>query len=129
MMPPGEVEKAKLVLLVDDDDDIREVAAMALELVNGFRIVTATNGREAVEQAKRHQPDGIVLDVMMPGMDGLQTVASLRGFSETADIPVVLLTARVDGDEPPGTVKGVIRKPFDPMRLGAEVSRLFGWTP
>ena len=127
-MSPLPDAEPRLLLLVDDDDDIRAVAAAALELVSGFRIVTASNGLDAVAQAKQHHPDGIVLDVMMPGMDGLQTVESLKSDSETAGIPVILLTARVDGDEPPGTVAGVIRKPFDPMRLGDEVSRLFGWT-
>ncbi|MFT4294929.1 MAG: response regulator [Micropruina sp.] len=118
---------SKLVLLVDDDDDIREVAAAALELVNGFRVVTAANGLDAVEQAATHRPDGIVLDVMMPGIDGLQTVQKLKAESATAGIPVILLTARVDGDQP-DTVAGVIAKPFDPMGLGAEVSRLLGWS-
>lgn len=120
--------ESKLVLLVDDDDDIREVAAMALELVSGFRIVTATNGRDALVQAKEHQPDGIVLDVMMPGMDGFETVQRLDADPATADIPVVLLTARVDGEPPTdAAVVGVIRKPFDPMGLGAQLAQLFGW--
>ena len=124
-MPAG--AEAKLLLLVDDDDDIRDVAAAALELVNGFRIVTATNGLDALRQAKEHRPDGIVLDVMMPGMDGLETVRRLRADPATADIPVILLTARVDGEKPTDAVAGVIRKPFDPMGLGAEISRLLGW--
>jgi len=117
----------KLLLIVDDDDDIREVAAAALELVDGFRIVTATGGLAAVQQAKEHRPDAILLDVMMPGMDGLETVARLKAETRTAHIPVILLTARVDGETPADTVAGVIAKPFDPMRLGTEVSRLLGW--
>lgn len=125
-MPTPADPRPRLLLLVDDDDDIREVAAMSLELVNGFRIVTATHGLDAVRQAQEHRPDGILLDVMMPGMDGLETVERLSADSVTAQIPVVLLTARVDGDQP-AAVAGVIRKPFDPMRLGAEVSRLLGW--
>ena len=125
-MPAG--AEAKLLLLVDDDDDIRDVAAAALELVNGFRIVTASNGLDALRQAKEHRPDGIVLDVMMPGMDGLETVARLGADPATADIPVILLTARVDGEKPTEAVAGVIRKPFDPMGLGNRISELFGWT-
>ncbi len=124
-MPAG--AEAKLLLLVDDDDDIRDVAAAALELVNGFRIVTATNGLDALRQAKEHRPDGIVLDVMMPGMDGLETVRRLRADPATADIPVILLTARVDGEKPTDAVAGVIRKPFDPMGLGNRICQLFGW--
>lgn len=119
--------RAKLVLLVDDDDDIREVAAAALELVSGFRIVTASNGPDALRVAKEQQPDGIVLDVMMPGMDGLETAERLGAEPATAAIPVILLTARVDAAERSDAVAGLIRKPFDPMRLGNEISRLFGW--
>lgn len=125
-MPAADTEP-KLLLLVDDDDDIRDVAAAALELVNGFRIVTATNGLDALRQALEHRPDGIVLDVMMPGMDGLETVERLDADPATADIPVILLTARVDGEKPTDAVAGVIRKPFDPMRLGSQISQLFGW--
>ena len=124
-MPAG--AEAKLLLLVDDDDDIRDVAAAALELVNGFRIVTASNGLDALRQAKEHRPDGIVLDVMMPGMDGLETVERLHADQATADIPVILLTARVDGEKPTDAVAGVIRKPFDPMGLGNRICQLFDW--
>lgn len=126
-MPTPPHGEPRLLLLVDDDDDIREVAATALELVDGFRIVTARSGLAAVQQAQEHCPDAILLDVMMPGMDGLETVARLRASDRTAHIPVILLTARVDGDTPDGTIAGVIAKPFDPMRLGAEVCRLLGW--
>lgn len=117
----------RLLLLVDDDDDIREVAAAALELVDGFRIVTASNGLAAVEKAHELSPDAILLDVMMPGLDGLETVVRLKDSKETAGIPVILLTAKVDGDAPHGSVAGVIPKPFDPMSLGSEVRRLLGW--
>ncbi len=117
----------RLVLLVDDDDDIRQVAAAALELVDGFRVITANGGRAGVSQAQLHHPDGILMDVMMPGMDGLETAELLKGDPATADIPVILLTARVDGDEPEENVAGVIAKPFDPMTLGAQMRRLLGW--
>lgn len=126
-MPTSPRACSKLLLLVDDDDDIREVASTALELVDGFRIVTATNGRTALQKAVEHDPDGILLDVMMPVMDGLETVAELKADQRTAHIPVILLTARVDGEAPIDDVAGVIAKPFDPMLLGGEVSRLFGW--
>ena len=121
-------EHPKLVLLVDDDDDVREVTRASLELIDGFRVVTAANGREALRQAREHHPDGILLDMMMPGVDGLETLEWLRADAETAGIKVILLTARVDGTPPPDTIAGIIRKPFDPMRLGAEVRRLMGWT-
>ena len=117
----------KLLLLVDDDEDIREVAAAALELVDGFRIVTASSGLGAVQQANEHSPDAILLDVMMPGLGGLETVVRLKAAERTAKIPVILLTARVDGHTPDDTVVGVIAKPFDPMSLGTDVRRLLGW--
>lgn len=127
MAKPADPEP-RLLLLIDDDDDIREVAATALELVDGFRVVTANSGPAGVSQAQLHQPDGILMDVMMPGMDGLQTAQRLKADPATAKIPVILLTARVDGDEPEENVAGVIPKPFDPMTLGAEVRRLLGWS-
>lgn len=126
-MPTAPPARPKLVLLVDDDDDIREVASTALRLVDGFHIVTATNGHSAVEQAQQHRPDAILLDVMMPGIDGLETVSMLKATESTADIPVILLTARVDREAPIDNVDGLIAKPFDPMRLGTEVRRILGW--
>ncbi len=126
MAKPADPEP-RLLLLIDDDDDIREVAATALELVDGFRVVTANSGLVGVSQAKLHQPDGILMDVMMPGVDGLQTAERLKADPATTKIPVILLTARVDGDEPEENIAGVIPKPFDPMTLGAEVRRLLGW--
>lgn len=123
--PPPPVDK--LLLLVDDDDDIREVATTALELVDGFRILTAANGHGAVQSARDSRPDAIVLDVMMPGMDGLQTLARLRADEQTADIPVILLTARVDREETDHRVAGTIAKPFDPMRLGRDIRQILGW--
>lgn len=126
-MPTPDDAAPKLVLLVDDDEDILAVASAALELVNGFRTVTASSGLDALRKAAEHRPDGIVLDVMMPGMDGLQTVARLKADAAIAHIPVILLTAQVDGENPVDTVAGVIAKPFDPMGLGAEVCRILGW--
>lgn len=120
-------ERPKLVLLVDDDDDVREVTRASLELIDGFRVVTASNAREALRQAREHRPDGILLDMMMPGVDGLETLEWLGADPQTADIKVILLTARIDGTPSPDTIAGIIRKPFDPMRLGAEVRRLMGW--
>ena len=120
--------KPRLLLVVDDDDDIREVTQASLELVDGFRVLTASSGPDAVHQAREHHPDGILLDMMMPGVDGLATLERLQADPETAGIKVVLLTARVDGLQHSPMIAGLIRKPFDPMRLGAEVSRLMGWT-
>lgn len=119
------------VLVVDDDDDIREVAEVALSLVGGWDVITASDGREALGVAARERPDAILLDVMMPDMDGPTTIIHLQRDDRTRHIPVVLLTAKVQtrdhqewGALP---LAGVIAKPFDPMTLSAQVSRLLGW--
>jgi CheY-like chemotaxis protein len=119
------------VLVVDDDDSIRDVTMLALEAVGGFEVLTAVGGAEALVLARERHPDAVLLDVMMPGMDGPTTLRHLRSDPEIADIPVVLLTAkvRVGGgqvwDDLP--VQGVIPKPFDPMTLSLELARLLGW--
>ena len=116
------------VLVVDDDDSIREVATLALELVGGWRVSSADSGRLALAIARREQPDVLLLDVMMPGMDGLATLAAPREDPATAKIPAAFLTAKAaTGDEPEWQgldVIGVIAKPFDPMLLAARISGL-----
>ena len=116
------------VLVVDDDDSIREVATLALELVGGWRVSSAGSGALALVTARREQPDVILLDVMMPGMDGLATLAALRKDPATAATPVVLMTAKAaTGDEPEWQgldVIGVIAKPFDPMLLALRIRGL-----
>jgi CheY-like chemotaxis protein len=119
------------VLVVDDDDMLREVAKVALEMVGGWRVSAADSGREAQRIALAEHPDALLLDVMMPGMDGPSTVVALRQDPATRDIPVIFLTAKVGGGGHAQwdhlDVAGVIPKPFDPMTLPAEVARLLGW--
>jgi len=113
------------ILYVDDEDDIREVATLALELDSGLSVRTSASGTDALEIARRWQPDLILLDVMMPDMDGPTTLAKLRADPGTAGIPVVFITARTQA----GEIKylqslgalGVLAKPFDPMTLGHAV--------
>jgi CheY-like chemotaxis protein len=123
---------ARLILVVDDDEDIREVAQMSLEVVGGWRVTTAADGQQALDQARRDQPDAIVMDVMMPGMDGPTAAVALRADPATTGIPVVLLTASVQAAERAALaelpVAGVLGKPFDPMLLPAELSALLGWS-
>ena len=113
------------ILYVDDEDDIREVAAMALELDPDLEVRTCASGAEALAAAAEWQPALILLDVMMPGMDGPTTLGRLRERPETDDIPVVFITARTQAQEVEGFkalgAKGVIAKPFDPMTLAAQV--------
>jgi CheY-like chemotaxis protein len=120
------------ILIVDDEDDIREVAQMSLEMVAGWEVIPARSGDEGVRLAAEHRPDAILLDVMMPGMDGPDTARLLRERPETAAIPVILLTAKVQPADRRRLealgVAGVLAKPFDPMELANQVSALLGWT-
>ncbi len=119
------------VLVVDDDPLLREVAKASLEMVGGWQVLTAGSGREALEVARREQPDALLLDVMMPGQDGPSTLLELRADEQIQDIPVIFLTAKVGGDGRDEwknqASSGVIGKPFDPMTLSAEVAQLLGW--
>lgn len=119
------------ILVVDDDDLLREVASTALTLVAGWQVSTAQSGGQAQQLARRERPDAILLDVMMPEVDGPATVAALRADPATRDIPIIFLTAKMPpedlGEWEPLHLAGVIPKPFDPMTLAADISRLLGW--
>ena len=114
----------KKVLLVDDDPDLRLVGELALAEVGGWSVVIADSGFAALELAVSEQPDLIVLDVMMPELDGLGTLAKLRE-SAASEIPVIFMTARVQVHQIEEYVAagaiGVISKPFDPMTLPDEI--------
>ncbi len=113
------------ILYVDDEADIREVAQMALELDPGFEVRTCSSGAEGVEAARAWRPDLILLDVMMPVMDGPAVLQRLREAPETAGIPVVFITARTQAKEVDALrelgARGVLAKPFDPMALAEQV--------
>jgi CheY-like chemotaxis protein len=120
------------VLHVEDEPDIREVALMALELVGGMTVAQAGSGRDALAQAKTFAPDLILMDVMMPGMDGPSTLAELRKCPETASIPVIFMTAKVQSQEieryrAMGAMD-VIPKPFDPMTLPDQIREIWNRT-
>ena len=108
-------------MLVEDDPDIQAVACLALKSLGGLTVEVCGGGREALMVAPRFRPDLILLDVMMPGMDGPATLAELRRIPETAATPVVFLTAKVQAREVTGYRKlgcvDVIVKPFEPSRL------------
>ncbi len=119
------------ILIVDDEDDIREVAALSLEATAGWIVLTASSGAEGIVTAAREKPEAILMDVMMPGMDGPTTFKQLQGNAETASIPVVLLTAKVQGADQRRFaglgVAAVLFKPFDPLTLAAQISEVLGW--
>lgn len=122
---------SRCVLVVDDEDDIRTVVTVALRAVAKWEVLTASSGSEAIEIAARERPDAILLDVMMPSMDGPATVARLRENDATKQTPVILLTAKQQAGDRERferyDVAGIIAKPFDPMTLASEVSRILGW--
>lgn len=122
---------ARRILLVDDDESIREVAQLALELVGGWLVSTAKSGREGLAKARAELPDAVLLDVMMPDMDGPTAFAHMHADPTVRDVPVILLTAKVRrADQQQWAdldVAGVIAKPFDPMRLSDTVARILGW--
>ncbi len=119
----------RLVLVVDDDDDVREITCCALEAVGQCEVVDTDRGAKALELAASTKPHVILLDFMMPGMDGIETARALWDDERTRGIPVVLLTAKVQvldfWRDVPGVV-GVLIKPFDPFGLVAEIDRILG---
>lgn len=110
-----------MILLAEDDPDIQELALMALEDVGGLKFVAVDNGPAMLHEAERTVPDLIILDWMMPGLDGGQTLAALRARPATAKVPIIFMTAKARPDEIDRMLKlgaaDVITKPFDPMEL------------
>lgn len=122
----------KHILLIDDEDDIREIAQLSLEILGGWVVLLANSGREGIQQAQTHQPDAILLDVMMPELDGLATFQQLQANPVTQGIPVILLTAKVQSPDQRKFnelgVSGLITKPFEPLALAEQVAKILGWT-
>jgi two-component system alkaline phosphatase synthesis response regulator PhoP len=119
---------AKKILAVDDERHIVRLVQVNLER-QGYEVVTAFDGKEALEKVSSEQPDLIVLDVMMPYMDGFEVLQNLKRDPNTRDIPVIMLTAKAqDADVFRGWQSGVdcyLTKPFNPMELIAFVKRIF----
>jgi len=126
------VTAIRTVLLVDDDPDIRKIVEVALRAVAGWDVLLAASGPEAIALAEQHAPDVILLDVMMPSMDGPATLARLKQNPTTAGIDVVFMTAKVQKAEIERLeslgARGVIRKPFDPLLLSRDLRRCVGDT-
>ena len=122
------MDKRTRILLVDDEDDIRMIAEINLRDVGGFETMTAESGAEGIATAIAEQPNLILLDMMMPHMDGMQTLERLREDERTRGIPVIFMTAKAQRTELERYVAsgalGVITKPFDPMQLANEVRRI-----
>ena len=119
----------KRILYAEDEPDIQVVAKLALERVGGFEVLICGNGIETLEKVGDFAPELILLDVMMPGMDGPTTLQKLRADAATADLPVIFLTAKVQPSEvvqyqAMGALD-VIAKPFDPMALASQVRAIW----
>lgn len=119
------------ILIIDDEDDIRIIAQVALEAVAGWQTYTAASGKEGLEIAQAQFPDAILLDVMMPDMDGFETFRQLKMGDRTHTIPVILLTAKVQAtDQRRFSELGAaatIPKPFNPLTLPEQLAAILGW--
>jgi CheY-like chemotaxis protein len=117
---------SKQILVIDDEDDIRQLIQTCLEIMGGWKVLTATSGNQGLLLAQSCQPDAILLDVMMPDMDGLTTFQKLQANEITQHIPVILLTARGRANDQrlfnELGVKGIINKPFNPQKLAVQVA-------
>jgi len=115
------------ILIIDDEPDIRLIVRLSLQK-RGLTVIEASGGQEGVRLARRERPDAILLDVMMPNVDGPTTLAELRAAPESAAIPVVFLTAKAQRSEIERLrdlgATGVLTKPFDPMTLADEVLKI-----
>lgn len=116
------------ILIIDDEADIRLIAKASLSRIGGMEVIDADNGAEGVRRAAEEMPDAILLDVMMPLMDGPATLSALRGNAATAAIPVIFLTAKAMRSEIERLqalgAAGVLTKPFDPLTLPEQLRRI-----
>lgn len=117
-------------LVIDDEEDVRYVAQVSLGRIGKMKVLEASSGPEGIELAKSARPDFILLDMMMPGMDGAATFAALRADERTAAIPVVFLTAKAMATDVARVIdlgaKGVVLKPFNPMTLAEQIAAILG---
>lgn len=119
------------VLIIDDEEDIRDVAALALETAGDFEVRSANGGMAGIREAVTFQPDVILLDVMMPELDGPSTFRCLHQLGRTKAIPVIFLTAKLQANDRRKLAAlgaaGLIAKPFDPLHLADELAAITGW--
>jgi CheY-like chemotaxis protein len=122
---------SKKILLIDDEEYICQIVQTCLELFSNWKTETARSGEEGLTALATAKPDAIVLDMLMPSMDGFAVLKKLQADPELASIPIVLLTARVDLTEPQKVaqlgVKGAIAKPFHPTKLVSQISHILDW--
>ncbi len=121
---------SKRILLIDDEPSILAVARIGLKRA-GWLVLTANSGQEGIAKAETELPDAIVLDVMMPEMDGLATLKQLQDNPQVQHIPVIFLTAKAQQSDRrnfyASGIKGFITKPFDPTTLASQISGFLSW--
>jgi CheY-like chemotaxis protein len=121
----------KQVLIIDDETGIRKITQISLKAIAGWEVLEAASGLEGLAIAEAEQPDAILLDVMMPGMDGITTFQHLQSNLNTQAIPVILLTAKAQTSEQQEfvklPVKGLITKPFKAPDLVKQIRSLLNW--
>jgi two-component system, OmpR family, alkaline phosphatase synthesis response regulator PhoP len=127
-----ELMPTKRILIVDDEETIQTVVQFGIKMSAGWEVLTASSGSQGIHAAQTAQPDAILLDVVMPQMDGVATLKALRSCAETAHIPVILLTAQIQLEAQQQFrelgVSGVITKPFNSLHLPAQISRVLRWS-
>lgn len=121
----------KRILIIDNEQYIQEVTQICLETVAGWEVLTADSGKEGICTAEREQPDAILLDVMMPDMDGIATFEKLQQNKATQQIPVLLLTAKMQPSDRSRYlqmgIRAAIAKPFEPLDLANQITNALGW--
>ncbi len=121
----------KRILIIDDEEDIRDITQLGLEMSVGWQVLTVSSGQEGLAVAAAEQPDAILLDVMMPEMDGRVTFANLQANPQTQNIPVILVTAKIQASDQESFanlgIAGVLTKPFRPMILAEQICKILQW--
>ncbi|GBO56329.1 two-component response regulator [Pseudanabaena sp. lw0831] len=122
---------SKTILLIDDEEYICQIVQTCVEIFSDWQTAIARSGEEALATVANLQPDAIVLDMHMPNMDGFTVLKKLQADRQLTNIPVVLLTSRVDLTEPQKIaqlgVKGAIAKPFHPTKLVDQITKILDW--
>ena len=119
---------SKLILIIDDEEDVKAIAQMGLEMAASWEVITASSGQEGLEIAASKQPDVILLDLMMPDWDGKETLKQLKNNPNTASIPVILMTAKTESaiasEIENLEIIGMITKPFRPLQLPEKIDEI-----
>ncbi len=115
-------------MIIDDEEDVKEIAQMGLEMAANWNVITASSGKEGLSLAQSNQPEVILLDLMMPDWDGKETLKQLKANQNTANIPVILMTAKTQSAIAPDLTEldlvGIITKPFRPLQLPEQINQI-----